>query len=291
MSETAHTTEEKISWGALQEMMDAGTVLTVKVSGVVNAGVIAYVEGRRGFIPASQITNGYVEDLNDWLDKEVDVKIITVDEEKRRLVLSGRVVAQEKAAAEQQAMIDAIQVGEVFDGTVEKLTTYGAFIRLENGLSGLVHISQISTKRIKTPNEVLKTGDSVKVKVINKKDGKLSLSMKALQSGETHERAPRENFKFKSEGEASTALGSLLAGIKLDEQSHTKCLFTARTVNRHFLCPVDDADTHLPSCLIQDLLDEQAVLQLPVMSRPVTGNDHIRESFQFIIKPFFFFIQ
>ncbi len=218
MSETAHTTEEKISWGALQEMMDAGTVLTVKVSGVVNAGVIAYVEGRRGFIPASQITNGYVEDLNDWLDKEVDVKIITVDEEKRRLVLSGRVVAQEKAAAEQQAMIDAIQVGEVFDGTVEKLTTYGAFIRLENGLSGLVHISQISTKRIKTPNEVLKTGDSVKVKVINKKDGKLSLSMKALQSGETHERAPRENFKFKSEGEASTALGSLLAGIKLDEK-------------------------------------------------------------------------
>ena len=60
MSETAHTTEEKISWGALQEMMDAGTVLTVKVSGVVNAGVIAYVEGRRGFIPASHITNGYV---------------------------------------------------------------------------------------------------------------------------------------------------------------------------------------------------------------------------------------
>lgn len=218
MSEATHTTEEKISWGALQEMMDAGTVLTVKVSGVVNAGVIAYVEGMRGFIPASQLTNGYVEDLNEWLEKEVDVKIITVDEEKHRLVLSGKAVAQEKAAKEQQNMLDAIQVGEIFEGTVEKITTYGAFIRLENSLSGLVHISQISQKHIKSPNEVLKTGDSVKVKVINKKDGKLSLSMKALQSeGSYHERAPRETFKYKSEGEASTTLGSLLAGLKLDK--------------------------------------------------------------------------
>lgn len=218
MSEsTKRVAEEKISWEGLQDLMDEDTILSVQIKGVVNAGVIAYVQGVRGFIPASQLTTSYVEDLNEWLNKTMDVKIITVDPEQRRLVLSGRVVEQEKAAAEKEAQIEAIAVGDVFEGTVEKVTAYGAFIRLENGLSGLVHISQMSTKRIKTPDEAVKTGDSVKVKVIQKKEGKLSLSMKALMAEEapveTHE---KEFANFKSEGEAATNLGALLKGLKLD---------------------------------------------------------------------------
>lgn len=218
MSEsTKRVAEEKISWEGLQDLMDEDTILSVQIKGVVNAGVIAYVQGVRGFIPASQLTTSYVEDLNEWLNKTMDVKIITVDPEQRRLVLSGRVVEQEKAAAEKEAQIEAIAVGDVFEGTVEKVTAYGAFIRFENGLSGLVHISQMSTKRIKTPDEAVKTGDSVKVKVIQKKEGKLSLSMKALMAEEapveTHE---KEFANFKSEGEAATNLGALLKGLKLD---------------------------------------------------------------------------
>ena len=171
----------------------------------------------RGFIPASQLSTSYVEDLNEWLNKTVDVKIITVDPEQKRLVLSGRVVEQEKAAAEKAAQIDAVSVGDIFDGTVEKITSYGAFIRLENGLSGLVHISQMSTKRIKTPNDAVQIGGSVKVKVIQKKEGKLSLSMKALMTEEAPERTyEKETVHFKSEGDAATSLGALLAGIKLD---------------------------------------------------------------------------
>lgn len=218
MSETTnHVTEEKISWEELQQLMDADTVLTVQVKGVVNAGVIAYVQGVRAFIPASQISTRYVEDLNEWLNKTLDVKIITVDPEQKRLVLSRRAVEQEKAEAERAAQIDAVSVGSTFDGTVEKITSYGAFVRLENGLSGLVHISQMSTKRVKTPNDVVNTGDTVKVKVIQKKDGKLSLSMKALMSGDVFdEHYEREAVNFKSEGDAATSLGSLLAGIKLD---------------------------------------------------------------------------
>ena len=147
----------------------------------------------------------------------MDVKIITVDAEQKRLVLSGRVVEQEKAAAEKAAQIDAIAVGDIFEGTVEKITSYGAFIRLENGLSGLVHISQMSTKRIKTPNDVMAVGDTVKVKVIQKKEGKLSLSMKALLADDAAEpRYEKESVHFKSEGDAATNLGALLAGIKLD---------------------------------------------------------------------------
>lgn len=218
MSEsTKHVTEQKISWEELQQMMDEDTILSVKINGVVNAGVIAYVQGVRGFIPASQLSTSYVEDLNEWLNKTVDVKIITVDPEQKRLVLSGRVVEQEKAAAEKAAQIDAVSVGDIFDGTVEKITSYGAFIRLENGLSGLVHISQMSTKRIKTPNDAVQIGDSVKVKVIQKKEGKLSLSMKALMTEEAPERTyEKETVHFKSEGDAATSLGALLAGIKLD---------------------------------------------------------------------------
>lgn len=218
MSEsTKHVTEQKISWEELQQMMDEDTMLSVKINGVVNAGVIAYVQGVRGFIPASQLSTSYVEDLNEWLNKTVDVKIITVDPEQKRLVLSGRVVEQEKAEAEKAAQIDAVSVGDIFDGTVEKITSYGAFIRLENGLSGLVHISQMSTKRIKTPNDAVQIGDSVKVKVIQKKEGKLSLSMKALMAEEAPERTyEKETVHFKSEGDAATSLGALLAGIKLD---------------------------------------------------------------------------
>lgn len=218
MSEsTKHVTEQKISWEELQQMMDEDTILSVKINGVVNAGVIAYVQGVRGFIPASQLSTSYVEDLNEWLNKTVDVKIITVDPEQKRLVLSGRVVEQEKAAAEKAAQIDAVSVGDIFDGTVEKITSYGAFIRLENGLSGLVHISQMSTKRIKTPNDAVQIGDSVKVKVIQKKEGKLSLSMKALMAEEAPERTyEKETVHFKSEGDAATSLGALLAGIKLN---------------------------------------------------------------------------
>ena len=211
MSEsTKRTAEEKISWEELQQLMDENTALSVQIKGVVNAGVIAYVQGVRGFIPASQLSTSYVEDLNEWLNKTIDVKIITVDPEQKRLVLSGRAAQQEKDAAEKAAQIEAISVGDIFEGTVEKITTYGAFIRLENGLSGLVHISQMSTKRIKTPNDIMAVGDAVKVKVIQKKEGKLSLSMKALLTDDGAEpKYERETVHFKSEGDAATSLGAL----------------------------------------------------------------------------------
>lgn len=206
---------DELAWDKLQQMMNDGTVLTLKVGGIVNAGVIVYVEGIRGFIPASQLSLSYVEDLNPWLNQTVEAKIITVDEAKKKLVLSAKAVAIEKAAEDKAAKINRVQVGDVFTGTVENITNYGAFIDLGDGLSGLVHISQISFKRLKSVHEVLKEGDSVKVKVIANKDGKLSLSIKALQENEEVTEIPEEVFEYKEEGSASTGLGALLAGLKL----------------------------------------------------------------------------
>lgn len=205
---------DELAWDKLQEMMENETILTVKVSGVVNAGVVAYVEGIRGFIPASKLSLNYVEDLNSYLFKELRVRIITVDAEKKKLVLSAKEILREEEAEERNSKIASIPVGLVTEGTVETIQPYGAFIDLGNGLSGLVHISQISTKRIKHPAAVLHEGDKVKVKVIDTKDGKISLSMKALEDVMAEE-IEEESYELPTSEAATTSLGSLFANIKL----------------------------------------------------------------------------
>ena len=106
-----------------------------------------------------------------------------------------------------------LQVGSILTGKVTTITKFGAFVSLPENRSGLVHISQMSQKRIKKPSEVVSVGDKVKAKVLNTNDGKISLSMKALQ--EDIEAEEIEEFHYESEGEATTTLGSLFANIKL----------------------------------------------------------------------------
>lgn len=204
-----------LAWDKLTAYLEEGTVLNVKVAGVTNAGVICYVEDIRGFIPASQLSLEYVEDLNPWLGKGLKAKVITVDREKKKLVLSAKAVLKEEAAQEHARKIAMIIPGSVLEGTVESLMPYGAFVNLGDGLSGLVHISQISQKRIKKPSEVLAVGDKVKAKVLNTNDGKISLSIKALEEKEA-EADTIEEFHYESEGNATTSLGSLFANLKLD---------------------------------------------------------------------------
>ena len=202
------------AWKKLTTYQEEGTVLHVKIGGIVNAGVIAYVEGIRGFIPASQIGLTYVEDLNPLLGTELDVKVITVDEAKERLVLSGKEVAKDKAEEELQHKISRIVPGTIVEGTVETLMPYGAFVNIGNGLTGLVHISQICQKRIKKPSEVLKEGQTVKVKILDTDNGKISLSMKALEDEMVDDQV-EEVFELPESEATTTSLASLLKGIKL----------------------------------------------------------------------------
>ncbi len=220
---------EAMFWEKMTTMMEEKTMFPVTIDSAVKAGVVAYVEGVRGFIPASKLDIGYVENLEEWVGKEVDVIVITADTQKKRLVLSAREGAREKAKARKAEQIAALEVGTVLTGTVDSLMNYGAFIKLENGLSGLLHVSQISRKRVETPASVLKEGQEVTVKIIGVKDGKISLSMKALEepTGEREERPRRERgsrekdpekdtYGYKETGKAATSLGDLLSGIKLD---------------------------------------------------------------------------
>ncbi|MCD8053542.1 MAG: S1 RNA-binding domain-containing protein [Lachnospiraceae bacterium] len=216
-------------WDKFETMLKEKTIFPVKVDSAVKAGVVAYVDDIRGFIPASKLSTGYVENLEDFKGKTVEVVVITADKENKKLVLSAREAIKLRQKEAKAAAMEACKVGDVMEGTVDSLMEYGAFIDLDNGLSGLLHVSQISYKRVEKPSDVLKKGERVQVKLIAIKEGKLSLSMKALQeaparSGDRPSRGPRDHrdreerdfFNYKETGKATTSLGDLLKGVKLD---------------------------------------------------------------------------
>ena len=203
-----------LAWDKLEQLKEDKTVLDVVVKGVVKAGVIAYVEGVRGFIPASKLSLNYVENLEEYLNKPIQVQVHDIERDKKRLILSAREVLRAARDEERKRQISNVQVGFVTEGTVETIKPYGAFINMGDGLSGMVHVSQISEKRIKSPDAVLSVGDKVKVKVTAIKDGKISLSMKAL--AETPAQAVEEETYELPKSEAlTTSLGSLFKNIKL----------------------------------------------------------------------------
>ena len=203
-----------IAWDRLRALRDCKESVKVRVAEAVKSGVVAYVEDIRGFIPASKLALEYVEETEAFVGKELEVRVITAEEEDQKLVLSAREILREKAAEEKKARISNVQVGLVTEGTVESIQPYGAFIDLGNGMTGLVHVSQICQKRIKSPAEIVHVGDKVKVKVIAVKDGKLSLSMKALEDVMAEE-VQEETIELPQSEELSTNLGSLFAKLKL----------------------------------------------------------------------------
>ena len=199
-------------WNIVTRYMNEQENLTVKVEGIVSGGVIAYIEGLRAFIPASRLSLSYVDDIESYLLQEIEVRVVDVDQAENKLVLSAREILKEKERQETAKKMSMVEVGSIMEGSVESLQSYGAFVKLNNGLSGLVHISQISDKRIKSPSDVLHVGDSVNVKVIGVKDGKISLSIKALIEPEEE---VVEEVEIPESEEIGTSLGDLFKNIKL----------------------------------------------------------------------------
>lgn len=202
-------------WNIIADYLEKKTVLPVKIEGIVNGGAIAIVEGIRGFIPASQLSLSYVENLEEYLLKDIEVQVIEADQSENRLILSARNLLKEQARKEKEALINSVAVGSVMTGKVETLQNYGAFVSLENGLSGLVHVSQISDKRIKTPADVLEVGQEVNVKVIGIKEGKISLSIKALIEKEKKEEEEAAKVEIPKAENIGTSLGDLFKNIQL----------------------------------------------------------------------------
>ena len=205
-----HETEDNTAWLSANELFESGETFSVKIKEAVRGGVVAYVDELRAFIPASQLSDTYVENLEDWVGKHITVRITEVDQENEKIILSAKEVLREKQAAEKKKALSEISVGNIYDGTVESLQPYGAFVMLENGISGLLHVSQIS----ESPRAVLKEGQKVRVKIIKIDDQKLSLSMRDIDESDWDSTSDGAGAYTHSES-VTTNLGSLFANISL----------------------------------------------------------------------------
>ncbi|MCZ6940444.1 30S ribosomal protein S1 [Bacillus mycoides] len=171
------------AWVELQEKFNSGHVFDVTVKDIVNGGLVVDL-GVRGFIPASLVEVHYVEDFADYKGKTLAVKIVELDREKNRVILSHKAVVELELDSKKKEAISSLKEGDVVEGTVQRLTDFGAFVNV-GGVDGLVHISQISHERVEQPSEVLEQGQKVKVKVlsVDADTQRISLSIKAAQPG------------------------------------------------------------------------------------------------------------
>lgn len=202
---------DELAWDKLADIMNEKKAIDVKISSFVKSGVVCYPEGVRGFIPASKLALSFVDEneLPSYIGKTLKVQVISCDKKEKKLVLSAKEILKEQADRERAGKASNFKVGMITQGKVESVTDFGAFVDMGEGLSGLVHISKISQKRIKHPSEALKVGDEVKVKVVSVKDGKISLSMKDLEDMEA-ETLSEEVVNFKGDGNIGTSLADLL---------------------------------------------------------------------------------
>lgn len=170
------------NWQKLLDSYKAGETVTVHVTKEVKGGLLGTVMGIVAFLPGSQITTTFVQDLKQFIGQDMECRIISADEKKRRLVVSKRVIEEEENQKKIDAIWDTLEVNKVITGKVARLTDFGAFVDL-GGVDGLVHVSDISWNRIKHPNEVLNKDDEIEVIVLrkNKEKNRISLGYKQLQ--------------------------------------------------------------------------------------------------------------
>lgn len=182
-------------WRNLEESYKTGATIEVEVSEAIKGGVVAYVKGVRCFIPASHVSNSFVKDLNQFVGKDLVVKVIEFDGEKKRVVLSRKEVERKELENKKEKLWASLKKGEKRNGVVSRLAKFGAFVDL-GGMDGLIHNSDLSWKRVNHPSEVVKEGDKVEVYVIDfdKDKGRISLGLKDIQGDPWNNTA----FKYKA---------------------------------------------------------------------------------------------
>ena len=214
MGDGIHDTDELLAWERAKELLESKEPVTLNIVESLKGGVAVEFEGIRGFIPISRLSLEHIEDTKSFLYKDITVQAIEVNMDEDKLVFSAKELLKEQETAKLRKKIEDVKVGSIVTGTVRTLKEYGAFVDIKDGLSGLVHISQISNKRIKHPGVVLEEGQEVKAKIIDVKDGKISLSMKVLEE-EIEEEEGKEEINLPESEDIGTSMASLLKGFKL----------------------------------------------------------------------------
>ncbi len=183
--------QEQLSWENADKLLESNSVIESKITGFNKGGLIVAVEGLRGFVPSSQVsalrrtqTTGDTPEQR-WqkmVGQPITVRVVEVDRERRRLILSERAASTESRQSLKERVLDELEQGQVYTGRVTSLANFGAFINV-NGADGLVHLSELSWDHIEHPKEVLEVGQEIKVKVINvdREKKRIGLSVRALQ--------------------------------------------------------------------------------------------------------------
>lgn len=168
-----------VAWDKLQQSIDTGAQVEVKVLALVKGGLAVDVFGIRGFMPASQTDLQRVEDLGSFVGTNIHVKVIELEIDRKRVIVSRRKVLEEQRAEREAQIYKEIAVGQRLTGTVSRLTGFGAFVEVA-GIEGLIHISDLAWQRVKDPAEVVQIGDAVEVVVLKVDAGakRLSLSLR-----------------------------------------------------------------------------------------------------------------
>jgi len=171
------------AWDGLQSRFESGEVFEVIVADVVKGGLVADV-GVRGFIPASMVERHFVEDFSDYKGRTLRAKVKEIDRENNKVILSAKEVLDAEFEQNKQTVISSLQIGQELEGTVQRLTPFGAFVDI-GGIDGLVHVSELSWQHVAHPKDVVSEGQAVRVKVlkVDPAAGKISLSIKAAQPG------------------------------------------------------------------------------------------------------------
>ncbi len=182
------------SWENLEKQFQTGEIFEAEVKDVVKGGLVVDL-GVRGFVPASLVETFFVEDFSDYKGKTMTFKIVELEKGKNRLILSHRAVTEEEEKKKKDQIIDSIQAGQVIEGTVQRITDFGAFIDI-GGIDGLVHISQFSYDHVDKPSDIVEEGQKVQVKVlsVDRNNERISLSIKETLPGpwtDIAEKAPK----------------------------------------------------------------------------------------------------
>ncbi|AZU63164.1 30S ribosomal protein S1 [Neobacillus mesonae] len=171
------------AWESLEQKFQSGEVVETEVKDVVKGGLVVDL-GVRGFVPASLVETYFVEDFSDYKGRNLTFKIVELDKDKNRLILSHRAVVEEEKGKQKQSRLGALEPGQVIDGTVQRITDFGAFVDI-GGIDGLVHISQLSHEHVDKPSDVVQEGQKVQVKIlsVDRDNERISLSIKETLPG------------------------------------------------------------------------------------------------------------
>jgi 4-hydroxy-3-methylbut-2-enyl diphosphate reductase len=167
------------NYAEIEAAFAAKTPMKGKIVELVKGGLIALINGLRVFVPSSQISNRYVEDLSTYKGREFNFHILDFDRSRKRIVAGRKELAGVEQAKRREEFFNEVSVGDKIDGTVSRIANFGAFVDL-GGVDGLIHISEVSWGRVKKVSDALSEGDQVRVTVIdlNKEKGKISLTLR-----------------------------------------------------------------------------------------------------------------